>query len=361
MKIIAYALALTAFLSMAQTNERTRFEKISDYPYGLPTFFNKNDGWASAGSSGLRVTRDGGVTWRPVPLPKPANMDEPSINGLFFVSKLELWLVLEPRHADHPGHGGTLYRTFDAGATWQEDQLPREDWWHQTGLASYSRGSAVWFGGEKGLASPPRPGQTNRTGHVVFACEATIFHRATQGGPWIRQTLPTLKGCEVWLIRFFDNKRGLAVTDSTIYFTEDAGAHWAESEVKMRRPAPLWRDVEPERPETLQFLEGDERIGWLGFEEGDVYKTTDGGKHWRQIVERGQYSVGLGGFGQWGAVYFATEKTGWLLDGGHVFETRDGGEHWSRLQGPKRITTLTGAGGTCWVSGEDALYRLAWR
>lgn len=362
MKAATCALVLTATFSIAQTNgERTQFEKLSDYRYGPPTFFTRNDGWAWGGPLSLINTRDGGRTWRTVPLPRPAHISDPSVNGLFFLSKSEIWVVLEPKHADHPGYGGALYRTLDAGATWQEDQLPNEDWWHQTGMASYLRGSAVWFGGEKGLESAPRPGQTNRTGRVMFACEATIFHRATPGGPWIRQTLPTRKGCEVRHIRFFDAKRGVAVPDSAIYITEDAGAHWTESEVKMKKPAPLWRDVEPERPETLQFLEGDERIGWLSFEEGDVYKTTDGGKHWRQIVERGQYSVGLGGFGQWGTVYFATEMIGWLLDGGHVYETRDGGEHWSRLQGPERLTTLAGAGATCWVSGEGSLYRLAWR
>jgi photosystem II stability/assembly factor-like uncharacterized protein len=158
-----------------------------------------------------------------------------------------------------------------------------------------------------------------------------------------------------------DEKRGVAVSGTRVFYTEDSGAHWNESQIVMIVANQSWHKT-TSAFENLFFLEGSDKTAWLSNAGGDLLKTNDGGRHWQQLIDKKHsWQVGIG-FGDWGALYFATENLGWTLGGdGEVFETRDGGMNWTKLPVPARLTGLTGAQQTCWVSSEDKVYRVEWQ
>jgi hypothetical protein len=133
-----------------------------------------------------------------------------------------------------------------------------------------------------------------------------------------------------------DRDRGLALTDSTLLFTHDGGASWA--------------DVGPDRGldgvSGVFFLGADR--GWLaGVTPGSasrlvVLDTADGGGSWRErSIEASDLAGGRVYAGA--GVHFADAAHGWLLGRvatgaamsvGELLATADGGETWERLPSP---------------------------
>lgn len=121
-------------------------------------------------------------------------------------------------------------------------------------------------------------------------------------------------------IFFVDNSVGWIVTHSTgaILHTKDAGENWV---VQARHDSISYEDI--------HFL--DEYTGWVSGEEGLLYKTTDGGKHWskHQIADEKSWIY---------AIHFFNEEHGiatGLRTGKprKVFlKTVDGGKTWNSIE-----------------------------
>lgn len=107
------------------------------------------------------------------------------------------------------------------------------------------------------------------------------------------------------------------------------GGRW-EVTVPPSLPAERWRE--------MQFV--DVLTGWVGGENGSVYRTNDGGRVWTEVP--------VGTRGRVLALAFPTWNHGWILAAGpsagndgavDLFVTRDGGRRWKRrdLPGSERL------------------------
>jgi photosystem II stability/assembly factor-like uncharacterized protein len=333
----------------------SRIAPVGSFNHGSPEFFTPLAGWNLQANRQLVRTTDGGMTWVPVGIP---NEPDQAIQSVFFQSASEAWVSVAP---PDPGGQGKLFRTLDGGRAWSQQMSPSEDWYMHS---LFSRGESVWLGGQRAISARTQPGSTECNQKLLSFGKiwiSVVYHRGEVGSGWVEQHLPVETGCPVAFLRFLDNSRGIAVAGTRVFYTQDSGSRWVESQVVTLSGKQSWH-ARTLPFGNLFFLEGSDQIAWLSNPGGDLLKTNDGGRHWRQVLERNHsWPEGLG-FGAWGALYFVTENRGWTLGGdGEVFETRDGGARWISLKAPVRISGLTGAQGMCWVSGEGQLYRIEWQ
>ncbi|MGJ5814377.1 hypothetical protein [Paludibaculum fermentans] len=362
MKLVVIGLFACVLLP-GQTG-RTGFVEVGPMRHGAPILVSPLVAWSSNNQGHVWRTTDGGVTWAELTTPALAGSTGYEMRGFESRSASEAWLWLAPRDALGSSNIQTVFRTSDGGRTWVEQTpLPTAEW-YQESFFSLRNGEAIWMGGMKErVERSPRGGPdacVARPGNPQF--DPVIYYRPKRGAAWVEQPLPIRNGCPVQILHFFDGRRGLAVVQNSILRTDDGGRHWLEAPIERvpvaNRAGAGW--VAP--PINLHFLDGNDQIGWIGYENGEILKTTDGGQHWQQLVRKDEIWSRIVGFGHWGWVYFATESIGWTLGGqGTLFETRDGGTTWQKLKAPVRITYATCAQGHCWVEGQDVLFKLIWR
>jgi photosystem II stability/assembly factor-like uncharacterized protein len=84
-----------------------------------------------------------------------------------------------------------------------------------------------------------------------------------------------------------------------------------------------------------------ERDGWIGFENGSMAKTTDGGQTWCDLLppDAIKDETGLRLF--FFHIYFADANHGWgLATRDKLYETNDGGRTWSRIDSDVKFSYM---------------------
>jgi photosystem II stability/assembly factor-like uncharacterized protein len=116
-----------------------------------------------------------------------------------------------------------------------------------------------------------------------------------------------------------------------VYKTIDAGAHWTRMSPRSGFFVPEDLAVAPSRHQTVYAL---------GYEE--VWRTTDGGRTWREIdaglpadPDRYVYLLDL-------AVSGSRSETAFVATPRGVFRTSDGGRHWSEWNRGLGVRDVTG-------------------
>ena len=252
---------------------------------------------AIVGVSGtVYIARDSGGPWRSVQLPGQTT-------GADFVNFATpaVWYALGNVTGAMGTDAGTVYRSGDAGATWNRvfkfTGLP------MTGI-SFSDPAAAsgWIGQispNLGSAVLGRTASGNgATGHVPLGTDALLkFQLATNPPiyfspsdgvlPIVTQASPA----STWLS-----------------MTRDGGAHWS---VPVRLPGNVYAFTDL----THLWASGDNRL----------WRSENGGKTWQSEKLPKGYSVT--------SIVFTSSSNGWALaqSGGHVWliATHDGGLHWA--------------------------------
>ncbi|HWE64746.1 MAG TPA: YCF48-related protein [Chloroflexota bacterium] len=339
------------------------------------SFVNTHDGWALGSACGagescavaIRKTTDGGRTWHPVvaPVVSPAwhfiaaptvspadqgNVDARGSAGyLRFATTRIGWL-----------YGPGLFVTDDGGSSWTRQRSP----WATVALAPV--GASVWALQEQ-CASPPSQHCSFRlivstdTGHTwhIPAVQPRLsgpqqmqLVRTDAGHAWIltfggshATLLATVDGGKHWQARgypcgpvgsFIDR---LAAHDDThlwllcggqpaagtefkyLYRSNDGGAHWrrvAKARVPSTATLPLGGYL------ADLAVTGAAR-GWLALVRGTLYTTGNGGSTWQPAISFSQANPGVGGLGP---LVFVDPAHGWLGAQDRVFRTTDGGTQW---------------------------------
>lgn len=154
---------------------------------------------------------------------------------------------------------------------------------------------------------------------------AGIVKTADGGQTWQATRLDSLVDFLID-VHFFNESRGIAVGGSlgghaAVIGTEDGGQTWALRHVSGDETEWGWKITFPD-PDT----------GYVAIEhhrfddpDGKVFKTTDGGLTWADvIIPEGGSLQGVG---------FATANVGWTSGRGVRSETTDGGGTWTRYTG----------------------------
>lgn len=339
------------------SGSRSRLTEVGPFDAGSPVRFTRSRGWNLQGDRRLMKTNDGGKSWVPVRTPEIGDGNI-KIRGAYFFSDTKAWVFLAPM-ADRIDiqELETPFETVDGGSTWTA-QTPMPRGWNLHAMSAV--GESAWLGGQETMPATEVPPSNECDQKLIGLGQLwtpVVYYKRGGNAPWRRQLFPIATGCPISVLHFSNETHGIAVSGTTVFYTEDAGVHWKESGLEVVGDRTSWHQ-KTLALDNLFFLEGSRQIAWLS-NDGDLLKTTDGGRKWRQIVRRRHSWPSGVGFGRWGAVYFVTEKRGWTLGGdGEVFETLDGGMKWSKVEAPERMIDLSGAEGTCWVIAPDRLYEI---
>jgi len=264
--------------------------KVDDGRFCDITFTNKWDGWAIGKDGAFYRTRDGGENWERV-ISAGLPDDEDFSRVVFFGDSIGYAL----------GYHG-VYRSVDAGNSWQNNWLPIVPYRGAWGM-SFVNGRVGFLLGCKWLDEDP-----------------VIIYKTTDGA----ENWAAVEGSNASVLRtivtiYFINESTGWAGGGAIKKTVDGGKHWVTQ-------------LEPATVRDFYFLNYRE-----GFAVGGsrILKTTDGGDTWIDITPSDDRIVDLR------SVQFIDSMNGWIAGRGKeeyvkgvllkhslFLRTSDGGETW---------------------------------
>ena len=280
-------------------------------------FVDESTGWAVGGAGTILKTTDGGATWQ------DRSYDGRAwLQSVWFDDEDTGWAV---------GAFGTVISTTDGGETWSVQTLGADVYLIGVHFVNEHSGWAVGGseavgGGDVILATTDGGATWHDRSHggdhwlegVWFADEdtgwavgGTTILKTTDGGvSWAPQSSGTTE--YVRSVYFVDANAGWAVAGDTILKTVDGGANWVEHDVSDRA----------QNLKSIRFVDEDNGVAVGG--SGDILTTSDGGSTWTARDSRTL---------DWlYAVHFADADNGWVVGAaGRIVKTTDGGSSWSSV------------------------------
>jgi len=176
-----------------------------------------------------------------------------------------------PDHLWAAGYFGAIYRTSDAGDTWQKLSSGTQKSIYAISFADKKNGWAV---GRRGF----------------------VIHTTDGGDSWEVQDIPRRPSRHIFGIHAIDADHAWAVGDwGGRYYTADAGKTWQDHSFRVYEDHPTFKYLTEAELEAFQrgekvyddlymndifFL--DSQRGWIVGEYGIIYRTVDGGQTWEK-------------------------------------------------------------------------------
>ena len=204
------------------------------------------------------------------------------------------------------GYFGAIYRTQDAGKSWEKLDSGTEKSIYDISFADEKNGWAV---GRRGM----------------------ILHTSDAGETWQRQKSPRFPVRHIFSVHAVTPEVAWVVGDwGTRYVTRDGGKTWKDESLLVDETHPTFKYLSEEDIERFHAGEKvyddtylndvfflDEQNGWIAAEYGLIYRTTDGGTTWDlgRIVGKDTFEDVTFAKGetkvsrdQWGQLFQAAER-----------------------------------------------------
>ncbi len=265
-------------------------------------FWNRNIGW-TCGYGGVFKTIDGGITWSRI-MPRGSWMQ------IEMTGAQEIWLL----EGIHPGGIGKVHllHSTDDGKTWDEvcsdtfshywdmKFCPHDYWLLDSNYAWHSENGLDWQ-------------QTSFDGIRFKPYKISIPGDICAENGYI-----------IYMLGTKDKMRCLMKSD-------DSGQSWMEIEGIFKVNANFRHE--------LYFATS--KLGWIGAEDGKVWRTENGGFSWNECpLPRENYVTALW-FDQLGRGYAGVFNSKMTERQSALFATPDGGRNWSvALTGAKQISSF---------------------
>jgi photosystem II stability/assembly factor-like uncharacterized protein len=296
-------------------------------------FVTTAEGWA-LGTKALLHTTDGGRTWRPVGEPgRPLQQVD------FVASTVGVGIAGTALHLEFVTSvvgwgiaGTTLYRTQDGGRTWQAQSTPLPI----GGVCFVDQAHGWVVNAQQAPTAILSSADGGRTWHPTTLPPGTGGPTGyANGGGWA-QTLRCARPRVLWDLFDFGGYAG--GEGYALYRSADGGHHWraiAQNQNVVKAapgPAPLPGDLDVVDAATAYLSGACEACG-NGMGTTAIGGTTDGGRTWRNLTIPGLP------FTDFAAISFPTTQSGWMVAQWHIgpgktrsalLATSDGGRTWVR-------------------------------
>jgi photosystem II stability/assembly factor-like uncharacterized protein len=245
-----------------------------------PLFTTRNIGWMIDTRS-LYRTLDAGFSWQEVEI-----ASRPDIRSVFFI---------DIQHGWAGGWDGEIYRTRDAGKTWKRQRTGVGHAIQQIFFVDAVHGWATGFNLSPNLRRMNALLRTSDAGNTW-----EVLSNSDSEAPGSIRSVFFVNAREGWAIDAGNN----------IVHTVDSGNTWT---VQQSNEGHSW--------DSLFFI--NEREGWAA---GDgILHTSDGGKTWNYQLNRKR------GENYLDAITFIDSKRGWAVGMDTALRTTDGGATWHRM------------------------------
>jgi len=248
-------------------------------------FVNENKGWLGGQLGLIYYTDNGGNNWS---VQRDTSSSQSTINDIFFLSEDNGWAC---------GANGTVIYTTDGGVNWTES----------SNTATTEQLNSITF-------------IDNNNG---YACgNSGIIIKTTNGGlTWISQVTNTF--ANLGGISFWDVNRGFAIINSNVngvLWTNSGGFVWSVATL------PIPAGAASSRMYGCDAVQGSSQ-GWIAGYHGLVFKTTNHGQGWN--LNANFYGTE---FKLARDVDFVDAQNGFVsANDGDMFKTTDGGTNWTTL------------------------------
>jgi photosystem II stability/assembly factor-like uncharacterized protein len=303
--------------------------------------------YAAVAGNGLLRSSDDGETWT------QAGFEGADIQSLICASSTEI--LAAP-------YGG-IYRSTDSGGSWTElfgnitrvNRIALNRAGHifaftDGGLVRSVDGGLTWITLEVGLhVTRFLSGAISSKGYIYAGSDGDGVARSTDNGATWEEVNTGLTGNSVWMLASTTGGVTVAGTDRGLYFSDDKGETWTLSEA-LPRPvmsvaatasglvfAGTGTGVYRSSDGAFSWERVDKGFAWTyiysicadasgdlfaGTSLGQVYRSTDAGESWTQVLEtgRGTYSLASSGRGE---VFVGTYGLG-------IYRSTDRGRTWSQ-------------------------------
>ena len=253
--------------------------------------------YAGAASGGLWKTEDGGINWRSV-------FDDQDVHsvGALAVSLSDpnvVWAGTgEPHIRSNVTIGDGVYRSTDAGETWQHMGLDATG--RISRIAIHPTNPDIVYVGALGHAHAPQPERgVYRTTDGGATWEHVLFVDEDTGASSVIMdpNNPRILFAGMWTVLVNTWGRGSGGPGSGIYVSRDGGDTWTKLEGRGLPTLPIGKvDVCMSKADSRRvyaLIETGDGVPWHGreTESGELWRSDDGGYDWELV----NHSRDLGG------------------------------------------------------------------
>lgn len=326
--------------------KRPSISRVADAPsengrYVLQ-FMDEEEGWLATGKTVWRTVR-AGKSWEQVYSGDTSWDVAATIESIQFINSQVGWILVSP---------DGIYQTVDGGRTWIKQPDPFPDGTVYS-ISFFKNGKQGWSGG---AVDPPRS-KSNLSGDGFYAA---ISNTVDGGKTWLRQVVPKTRAFLGFY--FLDEVHGWALGWPGLYYL--SANRWDEVTFRSGNCAGelLFKTVDPSNivhePVAIHFL--NPQVGCVGFKNGYLARTSDGGKSWCDLLNpRSVWSdpIGLTYFCE---LHFTDVHGGWGLDArGSLHRTDDGGATWRTVDDGLEFDDIFFLdAGRGWAVGRVGLYSI---
>jgi photosystem II stability/assembly factor-like uncharacterized protein len=251
-----------------------------------------------------------------------------------YLSSQENWQLLNPRPSTATGldiefisdtkgfyiTSNELFHTTDAGENWELKQILNgaRDISFKDGLGIIAESGSVWISKNDGdtwtksvVQEVLNTASIIDSNTIVVSGSNSIFISTDQGVNWLQKDIP---GNRVNKTFFLTKDIGHAVTDNgEIYKTIDGGENW--------NTTVSFTNFIPNSFFTIYFK--NENVGFATREHSAFYKTTDGGETWTEINDGISNAIF--------SFQFINDMIGFGAGEYGMYKTINGGDTWTRI------------------------------
>ena len=356
------------FQVMTTTAKSVALDPLTDLPAGAADsrlqLVDQENGWLHSRDK-LWRSSDSGLTWEETRIPPRTKTLSPGLQNVHFFDRNIGWIWLEDN----------VFRTRDGGRTWlRQPRLPIEEPKVEINSIWFSPSMEVgWIGGgiyerlsKDFIDAPNNTLSTDDSGNLILLRPA-VFRTGDGGKTWERKSIPFGRAYRANHLLFLGGGTGFVSSEKSVFYSHDKGRQWGASEFSADHD--FWKSDGVTK--ELYFL--DSLHGWLSFDDGYFFRSSDGGQSWGQLSKY-TYRDFLK------QIQFTSTSHGWAIrHSGSLEETHDGGLTWLKIQAEglvrsmsfldedhgwinteKRYTELL-AGPTTWLSSARLIALIWWR